>query len=531
VKREICTIDAETDPFRVGRVPQPFVWGWYNGVEYREFAETEALADFLRPRRSICYAHNGGKFDFHYLLPFLTPYSQPLIINDRIVSARMLECELRDSYAILPIRLADYKKEDIDYAILEPLERVKPENKARISAYLKADCVYLHQLVSRFIDQFGLRMTVAGAAMAVWNKLSGRMPPTTGAFYDDLHPFYYGGRVECFETGVIDQNFSVYDINSAYPWAMLSDHPTGAAYTESTYSPSADFFELECDSLGAFPLRGFGGLSFPADGERRRFFVTRHEVEAAEDTDTLHNPQFHTSIRFSRRQNFTRYVDYFFEKKLEAKRSGDSAGYLLAKLFLVSLSGKFAANPDKYENFRLIPADELAAFSDHETWSIAGQIGCWGLVSKPLEEEAKRFYNVATGASITGQVRALLWRTIRASDGVLYCDTDSVAVRRFSEGAEIGEELGQWKHEGDFYQAGIAGKKLYCFKGLGDTPDKIASKGVRLTGDEIMRIAAGESVEYAQEAPSFSIKKAPGFIKRKITRTVKPDNILLGMNE
>ena len=520
--RPISVIDAETDPFRTGRVPQPFVWGWYNGSEYRQFSATADLAKFLRDRKEICYAHNGGKFDFHFMLPFVDAYQDVLIIDSRIVSMRIGKCELRDSYSILPIPLSAYKKDTIDYSIFEPRERIKPVNAEIIEKYLRADCVYLFEIVSQFISRFGARMTLAGAAMAQWVKIAGPQPRTNGDFYDSLYPYYYGGRVECFESGVIQRNFSVYDINSAYPWAMRSKHPTGSSYLSSRHDAGADFFELECESAGAFPYRGEGaGLSFPADGERRRFFITRHELEAAEDTNSLHRPEFFTSIRFANHVDFSEYVDMFFEQKRNAQRAGDVAGAIFAKLMLNSLYGKFGANPDRYLNHRILPFDELAALIGSDTWSIAGQIGPWGLASRPLEESRKRWYNVATGASITGQVRALLWRTIRASNGVLYCDTDSLAVERFSEGADISDALGSWKWEGDFCRAGIAGKKLYVFKGLDGTADKIASKGVRLTADEIMHVAAGGSVDYAREAPSFSIKKDPVFISRKVTRTAK----------
>ncbi len=520
--RPISVIDAETDPFRAGRIPQPFVWGWCNGAEYRQFAKTAELAEFLRGRKEICYAHNGGKFDFHFLLPHVDAYQDVLIIDSRIVSMRIGKCELRDSYAILPIPLSAYKKDTVDYSIFEPLERIKPHNAAAIEKYLRADCVYLFEIVKQFVERFGSRMTLAGAAMAQWLKIAGPQPSTNGDFYDFIFPYYYGGRVECFESGVIQKNFSVYDINSAYPWAMMGPHPTGASYMLSRYDAGADFFEVECESAGAFPFRGKGvGLSFPADGERRRFFVTRHELDAAEDTDSLHRPEFFTSIRFADHVNFSEYVNMFFEQKRNAQRAGDVAGAIFCKLILNSLYGKFASNCDRYLIHRILPFDELAALIGSDTWSIAGQIGSWGLASKPLDENKKRWYNVATGASITGQVRALLWRTIRASNGVLYCDTDSLAVERFSEGADISDSLGSWKWEGDFSRAGIAGKKLYVFKGLGGTADKIASKGVRLTADEIMHVAAGGSVDYAREAPSFSVKKEPVFISRKVTRTAK----------
>src|SRR5574343_877900 len=56
----IAVIDCETDPFAKGRtVIRPFIWGYYNGAEYREFRETHTLVEFLCERDEIVYAHNG----------------------------------------------------------------------------------------------------------------------------------------------------------------------------------------------------------------------------------------------------------------------------------------------------------------------------------------------------------------------------------------------------------------------------------------------------------------------------------------
>ena len=46
--KPFAVIDSETDPFRFGRVPAPFIWGYYNGEEYHRFFSTEALVDFIR---------------------------------------------------------------------------------------------------------------------------------------------------------------------------------------------------------------------------------------------------------------------------------------------------------------------------------------------------------------------------------------------------------------------------------------------------------------------------------------------------
>ena len=79
----------------------------------------------------------------------------------------------------------------------------------------------------------------------------------------------FGGRVECFETGVIEGDFSVFDVNSMYPFCMkTTQHPTGKNYVtgynrEIDAKGNIDGFEnfpvyfaaIECDQRGAFPMR------------------------------------------------------------------------------------------------------------------------------------------------------------------------------------------------------------------------------------------------------------------------------------
>ena len=44
-------------------------------------------------------------------------------------------------------------------------------------------------------------------------------------------------------------------------------------------------------------------------------------------------------------------------------------------------------------------------------------------------------------------------------------DTDCLICEKAGPDINIGEELGQWKHEGDFDKLGIGGKKLYIMRG------------------------------------------------------------------
>lgn len=539
--RPFAVLDSETDPFKQGRIPEPFVWGFYDGLMFRHFTHDTAhsMIEWIAEQKIIVYAHNGGKFDYHFLLPYMEPYDHVKIINGRLAQFYIGKAEFRDSMNILPVALKNIeiskdgetiKKQEFDYSLMERDVRYKPENWENIIDYLRDDCVTLWEAINKFQMEYGRHLTQAGAAMAQWKKISKKpLPKSTGEYFETFKPYYYGGRVQCFRRGIIESDFSVFDINSAYPFAMLSGHPYGLDYVEESEPSDVcphGFYRIQAESTGAYPYREKTGLSFPDDGEIREFNVTGWELLAAQETGTAGNAKILSGIIHTETQDFAEYIEHFYQLRLTAKATGDKAGDLFAKLLMNSLYGKFGANPENYAEFVILPPEEQDSLLDPDNdFNLSGELGPWLLGERGLTDEEMRYYNVATAASITGYVRAYLWRAIVATGpgNILYCDTDSIATA--SEGHELstGKSLGQWKHEGEFDRAGIAGKKMYIFRGKkqrnGSREYKTASKGVKLSNAQLWKVAAGAVVEYKPENPTFSVHHAPRFVSRKITLT------------
>lgn len=538
--RPFVVIDAETDPFMAGRVPEPFLWGCYHGSEssYYEFPDKGALLAHLANYRAIVYAHNGGKFDFHYLRDDIDADKPIMVINGRLASFSIGECEFRDSLNVLVGSLAQYAKETIDYAKFEAAVRHK--HMSEIRAYLKSDCVNLYRQLERFFHEYGRTMTQAGAAMRYWKKTY-KVPFRAQTVGQSLRyrDFYYGGRVECFTTGHGRCDFSVVDINSAYPRAMIEKHPIAPDVEAENFLPPAgqlphSMVKLAAVAQGCFPWRDpqTGKLSFPDDGELREYAVTGWELEAALELDRVKIYNVLEVRRFTELVDFGDYVQTFWEKRRAAKAAGDKPGDMFAKLFLNSLYGKWAADPDKYAEYVLATDASLAG------WVGAGyeRRVPWGqrhLMSRPLPEDKHRYFNVATAASITGYVRAALLKGMAACSGVMYCDTDSIVARDVSR-LPVGEGLGEWKLElqGDEYA--IAAKKTYALHRTANSgelgmaapkpePWKIASKGVRLSAAEIVRCAEGEVITSDPQVPTYSLfQVGPMFVPRVIKRMELP---------
>jgi DNA polymerase elongation subunit (family B) len=543
-KRAFWAGDCETDPFKHGRVPRPFIWGVYTGAAYHEFDTIDEFVEFIRECEVIIYFHNGGKFDLHFLLKHINLFEDVKVINGRLVVAKIGKAELRDSWNLLPIPLAQYKKDDAaaicfalieagipakeanklatDYAFMEETARRDPRVMRVIRKYLRNDCVFLYELVSQFEADYGRHLTQASAALATWKKMSGmRAPQTDKNYFNRFAQYYYGGRVQCFQKGKIEGPVKVYDIRSAYPDAMLSEHPYFPDWRKIK-GPSdfgvTDMLTVDCVSNGALPFRDDRGkILFPDDGELRRYFVPGHELRAAMDTGSVRRVDIVESVVFAKLVSFADYINHFYQLRKEARTAGIKAVDIFCKLLMNSLYGKFGANPENYGNFMCVPFQE---FEQHEGdgYKFNGMIGPHALLRAALDENEMRFLNVATAASITSQVRAKLWRAISVADDPIYCDTDSIICR--GSAVEIGERLGQWSFEGTGEVIHVAGKKMYLVEG-GDFADKpkMATKGVRLTPNQIRRMCDGETVLYEPQAPTFSLVRPPAFVSRAVKMT------------
>lgn len=522
--RNICVADCETDPFKFERVPKPFLWGFYDGSTYATFWGkncTVRFVNFVKQKNVILFAHNAGKFDWHFIFKYMEPFSKVIIITGRIALFKIGNCELRDSYIILPFALQEYKKVKIDYSKFETENRLQYKNE--IISYLRYDLLYLYDLVNKFKDMLGLNLTIACTAMRNWRKISHeKTPHTTEFYYDYLKPYYFGGRVECFERGIIERPFYYIDINSAYPYAMLSNHPYGDKFFIDNKLPKKvseiqrSFIHIKATSKGAFPLRTKTGLQFPCDNKVRDYFVTGWELIAAKKANAVKIHKIVETCTFFETISFADFVNKFYSLKLQSKKDDRKDVYLFCKYLLNSLYGKFAADYRNYYEYQLIEQKYISAAS-RDGWIFNSLLGELALVQKPANPNRFNFYNIAVSISITGFVRAYLFNALQQVKKPLYCDTDSIACENIRK-LRIGSELGQWDIVAQCIGGAIAGKKLYAFRTSGKK-FITASKGVRLSAQQIYKIAKGDLVKFEPIAPTFSVHRPPEFITRNIRMT------------
>jgi hypothetical protein len=539
-KTKIAVIDFETDPFKYGRDPKPFAGGFFDGTVYQDFWGphcVEQLAQYCerQPDRLLIYAHNGGKFDFHFLIDRAVVNNPLTIINSRITKIGFGRHELRDSYAIFPFPLATYNKEEIDYAKFEA--DVREKHRDEILRYLKSDCVYLYELVAHFVERFGPMLTIGSTAIKELDKVHPIKKAQGDAAVEHdtrFRKFYFGGRVEAIEPGAHQGQFVSVDTNSMYPHVMRDFlHPSGQGYECSAggmidargevpgYEGRPYFARIVATNNRALPVRTKTGLTFKQ--EYGEFFACSHELRIAlkrrlvkiEKVTELYMPLGIT--------RFDTFVNKFSQEKIDAKLAGDAVAYLEAKYIQNSAYGKFATNPDNYFDWHIKRFNDPDPGHDKNCqcgkcpdWQPSIIYDDWEIWNVPSPKP--RYFDVAVAASITSAARATLLDALCTVKRPMYCDTDGIICTDPGTLKLSDTELGAWKVEARGDMLSIAGKKMYALYN-GAECVKMASKGAHLEPRDIFDLAAGRVIIWRNDAPTFKLGKPATYIERRIRKT------------
>lgn len=557
--KKIAVFDAETDPFKQDRIPAPFTCAFYDGSLYLPFWGEDCVARCLEAVAELddeylIYAHNGGKFDFWFMLDWVDDHESPFIINGRLVEFSMVGTKnvFRDSLSIIPVPLSAYQKEEIDYSIFESGPRDVPANRVRIQNYLKSDCINLYELVSKFSAQFALGgNTPISIGQASIRELIALHPfqVMTEASDKELRPWYMGGRVQCFRAGVVEGPWKVYDANSMYSAVMEKyEHPLSDLWESLDHPPRSKravwFAEFKGRNRQAIPVNTHAegyqgdfrqtGLNFAL--QQGSFFACSHELVPALAAGLVFIDEWIKILRPLEQGTFDKFVHKWNREKIDAEQRGDKAGRLFAKLILNSAYGKTGQDPSAFKDYKIlrnIMQDHRLREDGYEPNVRISEDPFIEIWSRKAPFHGHGFYNVSIAASVTSAARAVLLAALQLADEPIYCDTDSIVCRDF-KGHTDPVELGAWKLEAEAQFAAIAGKKLYCLFDRVPVPEKKypmgkcgriwpvkwASKGGDLTPSEIVKIAKGGTVEKTAEVPSFSLSRGISFTTRKFRKTV-----------
>lgn len=572
-KRCIAILDMETDPFdaELKADIKPFLAVLYSDefepIVIWEENHGKFVSDVMRaiealPDRYTIYAHNGGKFDFLFLVSKLR--GDVKFKGRSLMSARVGNHELRDSSHIIPERLAAFQKDKFDYS--RNLKQNREHWKKEIIEYCIADCRYTLDIVKSFVENYGFKLTIGQASMGELKKHY-TVKQINQGFDAQLREFYYGGRVECLRgRGHFKGAWKLFDVNSMYPKAMASyAHPIGDFndYDLRRGPPTNEtvFIDLECDNRGALIGRDENGFT-SATIKSGRFRTTIWEYEIALKYGLISNVHINASWDCRLRSSFENFIVPLYDNRLrtkdamrELKEKGlqTTSAFLdlkkddiFFKLLLNNSYGKFAMNPANYREHYLTDSNEkpdeqwfksiLELEPNEQILYLApvfsnSEFAIW---QKP--SPSFRYNNVGTAASITGASRAILLEALQHAEQPIYCDTDSIICKDLTGVPLHKSELGAWDLEDEFTEVIIDGKKLYSVKHKKPkilTPEQIAdghhpdytvkSKGAaRISWQEMLDMLGGGSIVKTNRAPTISKTGRQNYLSRTIRATAQP---------
>lgn len=329
---------------------------------------------------------------------------------------------------------------------------------------------------------------------------------------------YYGGRTECFFIGEKKgEMFTLFDVNSMYPYVIKKHtYPVKLKRFIKRGSIEEIIYYLKSHAVVADVKIKINKPALPYRTKRLIFPIgTFFTVLTTPELKYILKHGEILEVRsmavYEKKIFASSYVDFFYDLKKKYANSDDTAYYLLAKLHMNSLYGKFG---QKSEDFKVIgecPGDInfIEDGIDYETGKKSIVVHLLGKVYQAQEPKESFDSFPAIAAHVTAYARLYLWRLIEKAgrENVFYCDTDSLLVNNKGKKALIKfmhrDKLGALAQELETDHIIIRGCKDYDFK------IKARIKGIRKNA-----IQLSENVFEQDQFMKFR-----GMLRKNITTT------------
>jgi hypothetical protein len=250
---------------------------------------------------------------------------------------------------------------------------------------------------------------------------------------------YYGGRVECWHIGEIkDDDFYYVDVNSMYPYVMKTfNYPVKILMY--TYKSNIEEIKKAISmgdgviakvkvkvSFPYFPKRKFNKLIFPV-GEYWTSLATP-ELEIALENNLI--IEVAEASFYEMKPLFKEFVDYFYNKRLDAKKIKDKIHTYFYKLLMNCLYGKFGQLAENWEEIGKVPYGLVRheTVIDYQTNEQVEIKMLGGTLFKKLNADESFNSFPAIAAHVTSQARIHLLKHILIAnpENIYYMDTDSL---------------------------------------------------------------------------------------------------------
>lgn len=365
----------------------------------------------------------------------------------------------------------DYKKER------EKGHELTPEEVD----YIKNDVTIMAMALDIMFKENLTKMTIGSDALSNYKKMNYNFnkyfPILHYEIDKDIRQSYKGGFTYLNEIYKEKETGAgiVLDVNSLYPSVMLYEKlPFGdPLYFEGKYEEDLLYplyiqtlscsFELKENKIPTIQIKN--NMCFvpneyikSSEGDIVTLTLTNIDLELFLDHYDVYNLKYHSGWKFRAIKGlFSDYINYWSNKKIQAKKDKNGALYRISKLLLNSLYGKFGLNPNVRSKYPVLE-DGIVRY-------------------KMYPSETREPIYIPVASFITSYAR---YKTITTSQTIkeysinkygkdlyVYSDTDSIHCL-FPDDSELKDiveiddyKLGAWKLESTFIKGKYLRQKCY----------------------------------------------------------------------
>lgn len=546
----VLDLESKDGPSRIkAGFTRPFMVGVYDGTSYAEFRDLEpkrgrwqaryfwrdgcvaqAMRHILTKKYSghHIYAHNGGKFDYLFLLPWLMhegrrlgyhfqiiPVSSAIQLLDvwkDSVEGGTMRWRFLDSFRLMPTSLQKAAKSfGMEGKVDHDLNT--HESDPSWSVYLKQDCTELHAILTKFHDYIEnvlcgeVGMTAPSTSMKLFRRRYLKQDvPRTIESHEFIRRGYFGGRVEVFRRE--GEKLRYFDINSSYPRAMLEAMPGGEGQRWEGEPP--DFLKqrigfVECDVhvpedviIPPLPVKletdepetshANGKLIFPVGNLSGTWEWS--ELQKAMELGCAIE-RWGVSWWYEPVYLFEDFVTELYKYREKSSPFYDEGLAAVVKIMLNSLYGKFGMKTLRRQIYRwddpYLPKNAVPASPDPD---------CFIYYAEKEVDAAYIMPQISARVTALGRIRLLdaMLAAKKLGGELYYCDTDSIITDvELPSSTKLGELKDEYPQQSGRITGKFLGPKLYVLQC--EDWECIAAKGFEeRTSSLIERLARGETI-------------------------------------
>lgn len=371
------------------------------------------------------------------------------------------------------------QKLELDYKEKREINHKLTENEIN---YIKNDVEIMARALEYLFNENLTKITIGSDALYNYKEMNKNFnkyfPILNYEIDQDIRKSYKGGFTylnDCYKEVDVNEGL-VLDVNSLYPSVMKFERlPFGEPiFFEGKYENDNLYnlyiqtiscsFEIKNGKIPCIQIKN--NLSFipneyikSSNGDIVTLTLTNIDLELFLENYEVYDLIYHSGWKFkSIKGLFSNYIDFWSNRKINAKKEKNNVIYIISKLMLNSLYGKFGLNPNIQSKFPYLDEDGIIKY-------------------KMYEKEIRDSIYIPVASFITSYARN---KTIRTSqkikdytiknynkDYYLYSDTDSIHLLKIDEEilktfVDIDDfKLGYWKIESKFKKAKFIRQKCY----------------------------------------------------------------------